>query len=203
VLHGEDAEAVCGLFHAQVDRGTEARARAVEAAGHTIACHDGCAQCCHNMPAVFAGEAMTIARWLDRPEQAEVRAHFVARFPAWHAAVADLVERWTAAVAAGDSAAAEEAGREVWRRQVMCAFNRDGRCTIYEVRPNVCRNAHALDRVCDPSHGEELQTFAFEPLDRYLAHIQPMVGALHAALRSDGAPREPVCIAVRDYLGSK
>jgi hypothetical protein len=203
VLQGEDAEVVCGLFHEQVDRGTEARARAVEAAGHTVACHDGCSQCCRSLPQVFAGEAITIARWLDRPEQAEARAGFVERYPTWRAALEDLLVRYDEALAAGDSAAAQQVSREVWRRQVMCAFNQDGRCTVYAVRPNVCRNAHALDRVCDPTTGDELQVFAFAPLDEYLAHLQPMVMALHRALRHDDSRRQPLCVAVHDYLGSK
>jgi hypothetical protein len=57
--------------------------------------------------------------------------------------------------------------------------------------------------VCDPGTGDELETFAYEPLDRYLAHIQPLVFALHSALRHDSARREPLCVAVADYLGSK
>ena len=33
----------------------------------------------------------------------------------------------------------------VTQRRAMCAFNHEGACSIYPVRPAVCRKAHALD----------------------------------------------------------
>jgi hypothetical protein len=202
VIQPGDAEAVCGLFHAQVDRGTAAREQAAQAAGHRIACHDGCSQCCHNMPAVFAGEAVTIAEWLERPEQAAVRARFVEKYPAWLARVADLVERWAAAAASGDVDAGRHAAREAWQRQVMCAFNHEGSCSIYEVRPNVCRHAHALDTParCAPDTTEDVATLPFPPLDQYIERILPVVYAMHAAIRRDHVGSQPLCVAVFERL---
>lgn len=207
VVRAEDAEGVCEELHAQVDRGTAARAKAAADAGRPVACHDGCSQCCNNIPAVFAGEAVTIARWLRRPENAAALAGFVERYPAWFERVADLVARWDAAAAAADTDAARAAAHEAWRRQVMCAFNHEHRCTIYAVRPNVCRNAHALDTPdhCVPDPPTPVVHFAFPPLDEYIEHIQPVMFAMHASLRPGGAGSQPVCVAVHEQLqrGSK
>jgi hypothetical protein len=205
VVRPADAEAVCNLFHADVDRGTAARATAAAAAGHPVACHDGCSQCCNNIPAVFAGEVVTIVRWLDRPENAAARAGFLARYPAWFARVADLIAGWEAATAARDVDGATAAATQAWHRQVMCAFNHEGRCTIYEVRPNVCRNAHALDTPdnCVPHPAAPPVHREFAPLDEYLERVRPMVYAMHASLRGrDGRGSQPLCAAVHEQLAA-
>ena len=40
----------------------------------------------------------------------------------------------------------QDAHVQAWRMGVLCAFNRDGACLIYGVRPSNCRTAHALDQ---------------------------------------------------------
>jgi hypothetical protein len=201
VVRAADAEAACSLLHSEIDRATDARARVAAASGHPVACHDGCAQCCHNIPAVFAGEALTIARWLDRPENAAARAGFLARYPAWFERVADLAERWDAAVTAEDVEAGTAVATEAWRRQVMCAFNQDGRCTIYPVRPGVCRTMHALDTAdnCAPDAAASPRKLPFAPLEEFMQRTNPVVIAMHAALRGD-VRSQLVCVAVRDAL---
>ena len=109
----------------------------------------------------------------------------------------------------GDQAGVLAAFRGVSRRGVMCAFNQDGRCTIYEVRPTVCRNAHALDVRCDPARSETLESFDFAPLDEYVERLRPVSMAMHQALRRDGAGPRPLCVHVFEalahppYFGSK
>ncbi len=205
VVRPADAEAVCKHFHAEVDRGVAARATAAAAAGHPVACRVGCSQCCNNIPAVFAGEAVTIARWLDQPENAAARAGFLARYPAWRAKVADVIAGWDAAAAAGDADGATAAATKAWQRQVMCAFNHEGRCTIYAVRPNVCRNAHALDTPdnCVPSPAAPAVHRAHPPLDDYFEQIRPVVYAMHASLRGgDRRGSQPLCVAVHEQLAA-
>jgi len=202
VVKPADAEAVCTLFHSQVDRGAEARAAFVERQGHAIACTAGCSDCCRQVPAVFAGEAITIARWLDRPEQAEAKQRFLARFPAWTAALADLLEQWLDAAIARDVAAAGAAHAAMYRRGVMCPFNHEGLCSIYEVRPSICRYAHALDTAehCKPDATRWVPGAEFPPLDEYMDRIRPVTLALHGALRQDGVGAQPLPIAVHEQL---
>src|SRR4051812_23056303 len=83
VVRSDDAAAICRHVHEQVDVGTAARAQVVAAEGHTIACHAGCNACCHHLATVLAGEAVTIARWLSRPENAGEKARFLASYAAW------------------------------------------------------------------------------------------------------------------------
>lgn len=202
VVGAADAAAVCGLFHGQVDRGTAARAAAAEAAGHPEACARGCAACCAAVPVVFAGEAVTIARWLRRPEHAAARARFEAAYPGWLARLGDLLGAWAEAATAGDGAAAERLLTAAFRRGVACAFLRDGACTIYPVRPVACRTTHAVDGAarCGPESAEPPATASFVPLDEYVASLRPVVFALHAALRPDGTGAQPLCVAVMQEL---
>ncbi|MCB9562921.1 MAG: SEC-C domain-containing protein [Kofleriaceae bacterium] len=202
VVRPVDAEAACHRFHAQIDRGTAVRADAVAAAGRTIACGAGCDACCASVPRVLAAEAVTIARWLAAPDHADARAGFEAAYPTWRARLGDLLDAAAAATAAGDVAAARDALAAAWRRDVKCAFDRDGACTIYPVRPAVCRDAHALDTAarCQPGATEPVATWRFEPLARYLDDLRPVEAALDLALcPDDGGPR-PLCDAVDAQL---
>lgn len=201
VVGQADAEAICGLFHAQVDRGAARRAEVVAAAGRRVACEAGCDACCASVPAVFAGEAITVARWLGRPANAAARAGFLARFGAWRGALGDLVDRWIAAAEAGDTAAGADVAAEAWRRRVPCAFLDAGRCTIYPVRPTICRDHHALDSA-EPCRARQpdIAQASFPPLEDYLEHIRPVVLAMHDALRPDQRGARPLCQAVHDEL---
>ena len=67
----------------------------VESRGeHRIACGEGCSACCANFVRCSVPEAMAVAAWLDEPAQAEVRARFLAKLPAWRerAGAAELAE---------------------------------------------------------------------------------------------------------------
>lgn len=199
VVDDEGAAAVVGLFHAQIDRGTEARARNAAAAAHPVACARGCNACCNSIPVVFAGEIVAIVRWLT--EHPEVRAQFEEAYPKWQASLADALIDFDAAAKAEDAQAAERALRSAWQRSVLCAFNHDGACSIYEVRPGICRDVHALDTAdhCQRNTSRGVSTMKFPPLDDYMEKIRPIVLALHAALRPDTGAR-PLCVAVHDEL---
>jgi Fe-S-cluster containining protein len=202
VIQPGDAAAVCGHFHAQIDRGTEARAGAAAEAGHPVACRAGCHECCTNVPVVFAGEAVTIARWLLDPAQSAAREGFAARYPDWRQRLAGPLAAWAASAGAGDVDGARAALVEAWRLRVSCAFLADGRCTIYPVRPAICRTAHALDTAehCRADTADGLRYLPFPPLDEFLERIRPVVFAMHAALRPDGGGALPVCDAVAGAL---
>lgn len=205
VVRAHEAEAICGMFQAQVDRGTEARAKAAAAAGRAIACAAGCAACCHNIPGIHAGEALVIARWLARPEHDAIRDAFLERFEAWRAAVGDLVDEWIAASARGDAQAGAEISQRAFDRQVACAFLGDGgRCTIYEVRPILCREHHAVGTpdACQPGSTATVVQAKFPPLDGYIDKIQPILLAMHDALKLDDANAKPIPQAVHDVLAA-
>lgn len=203
VLQPGDASLVVGVFHSQIDLATEAREKVVTAGGRTIACGKGCNHCCTNVAVVFAGEAVAIAEWLRQPEQAEVLAGFRARYPEWAKKLERDLEAWEAAIATGNPGAAERVLSQAWKEQAMCAFNADGACSIYEVRPAICRTSHALDTSdnCKPGATSGVVSYRFEPLESYIEKIQPIVLALHAALKPTGGGTRPLCLAVHEELG--
>jgi Fe-S-cluster containining protein len=104
----------------------DARLRAAPDA-HTLACKDGCYWCCYFTVDVRAVEVFSIldfmARELSPDEQARVRREISAN----SALLQGLSEL------------------DRMRRNVKCPFLAAGRCTIYEARPQTCRNYHATD----------------------------------------------------------
>lgn len=94
---------------------------------HTLACKSGCYWCCYFTVDLRAVEVFSIldfmARELSTAEQARVRGEIEAN----SAMLRDLSDL------------------ERMRRNVKCPFLAQGRCSIYEARPQTCRNYHATD----------------------------------------------------------
>jgi Fe-S-cluster containining protein len=94
---------------------------------HTLACKSGCYWCCYFTVDVRAVEVFSIldfmARELSATEQARVRREIEAN---------NVMLRNLSDV-------------ERMRRNVKCPFLAQGRCSIYEARPQTCRNYHATD----------------------------------------------------------
>ncbi|HKE19365.1 MAG TPA: SEC-C metal-binding domain-containing protein [Kofleriaceae bacterium] len=200
-----EAATLARALHDEMDRGVETRDAAIAGSGHRLACGRGCSACCEIVIMTYEPEAQAVARWLARPEQRAARMHFAEAYPGWRAAAGDLADRARAGAASGDPAEVGEAAAEAARRHVLCAFNRGGDCTIYDVRPNLCRACHALDTaahcVADNPEGERPTVMHFAPIDDFLARIRPLQAAAHAALRGH-APPEPLCDAVHRLLSA-
>lgn len=100
---------------------------AVGAATEKLACADGCAYCCH-----FDVEA--------RPfEVLEIARHVAKHFPPLQ--IKQTIER--AAKNAAERKATPEEARATLKQ--ACPFLVNNSCSIYVVRPAVCRNYHATD----------------------------------------------------------
>jgi Fe-S-cluster containining protein len=196
----DDAAAIAGHFHVQADRGAAALVEVAKKLEVTIACHEGCNGCCHEMVMVRDPESIAVAKWLARPEQAETLNAFLEEYPAWRSKVGDAPERLAALLKGGDQEAYNAAHREQWRKAVLCAFNKDGRCLIYEVRPMACRHAHAVGTAehCHPSDtsGVKAQQIAFVPVDELLAMSRRVMRAAERSLRG-GAAVGPESLVLR------
>jgi Fe-S-cluster containining protein len=201
-VSADDAAEIAEALMAEVDLGVEARARA--AANKQFACKRGCNACCEELIMVWLPEAMAVARWLGRPQNAEVREHFLAAYPRWRPAVGDAPERIARAFARGNAARVAELHIEQWQKRVMCAFNRDGDCTVYAVRPAKCRTGHAIgtNEHCygDDESGVPAARLSFPPLDDYVDKARTLLQAAHIAV--GGAPGHPwaLCEAVHGLL---
>jgi Fe-S-cluster containining protein len=168
-----------------------------------VACTTGCSSCCHTAVMVFDPEAMRVAEQLARPEHAGARDHFLAQYPAWHEQLGKDAERIRVLHSMGKVEDAERIFFRLQARRVMCAFNRDGLCAIYEVRPAICRNTHALDTAahCQPGAAHGPTVMGFEPMDHLMAQVPAVTGTLQDALRrKEDSPPEALCAAVHRML---
>ena len=202
----DDVVAIAAHLGAQVDRAAEARAEAGARQHLPIVCERGCTGCCEEPVMVWAPEAQAVARWLMEPAHADARARFLAAFPAWQKAAGDgprrLAERYARGV--GEAYLAEH--REQWGKRVMCAFNHDGDCAIYPVRPLTCRNGHAIETAtrCSGANagGRPAARLEFAPLDEYLVNAEAVLRALHHSTGGERKRTQALCEAVHRLLQS-
>lgn len=200
----EGAIAISQHFHAEADRGAEALTQVAQNLDVKIACAAGCNGCCHEMVMVRGPEAAEVVVWLNAPAQAAARAAFLANYSTWRASVGSAPEHLAKLLGAGDEAAYQAAHRAQWRQAVMCAFNQDGNCLIYPVRPMVCRTAHAVttNAHCHPSDdsGTPATRIAFVPVDNLIELTRQVLRAADRAARGAAATQESLCKTVASAL---
>lgn len=201
----DDAVDIAAAFAAEFDEGVALRKKYAEQQGLHIACKLGCNACCRIQLVVYAPEAQRIARWLLEPKNTAVREAFLAAYPAWRAQLGDGPERL--AELGKDPSQKAEYDRlhiEMWKKNVLCAFNHDGQCSIYAVRPLVCRNANALDTSehCGPDSldGKPATSAQFVPLDQFLQKATRLMHATHNAVSRERHLQETLCSAVYKLL---
>jgi Fe-S-cluster containining protein len=85
--------------------------------GQHMACREGCSRCCHTHISVFVSEAAEIGAWFNA-QSADTQA--------------TLRQHWCEPQKSGVDAAGKQ--------QPPCVFLHNNRCTIYEVRPTICRS---------------------------------------------------------------
>jgi len=204
VIGRSDAGGIARALYREMDKVGELRDRFIEERQLDIACRRGCGDCCHTVVVTYEPEAIAIAQWLLRPGNRDAREHFLARFPAWNEAIGSKVEELEALHVSGEVEKAEELHYEMQLEAVMCAFNRDGACSIYPVRPNTCRFVLALDsnEFCHPhnpaGHGPTLM--GFEPADRFMERALAISRVAHRQIRDLDTPPTAVCKAVHRLL---
>jgi hypothetical protein len=201
VLGPADTAALVDVVHDEMAQGETARAAHAAEHGHTIACARGCDACCANVIVVYEPEAVRVAAWLAEPAHAGARARFEAAWPRWQADAGEETLELKRLHERGEIAAAEALYAKLQRRAVMCAFNRDGACTIHPVRPNVCRNAHALDTPerCRPGSPERPRALELPPLDAFVRRASALFRTLHGRARPAEGP-STLCASVRRLL---
>jgi Fe-S-cluster containining protein len=114
----------------------DARIAAAPDAG-TLACRAGCTWCCYFTVDVRAAEVFRILDFVEQSFTPEEKARVYAEVRANSSALRNLGED------------------ERVTRNAKCPFLSDGRCTIYEARPQSCRNYHATNAAgCQQSYEE-------------------------------------------------
>ncbi len=203
IVTAQDAATIISALHDEMDAATEARARYAADNDFVIACKRGCNACCENLIVVFEPELIAVAEWLRKPEQEQVREKFLEAYPRWRSRVGDRPERLAALEVEGKLDQFEEVLGEVWKKRVLCAFNHNGGCIIYPVRPNVCRSCHALDTAehCSSDTDERPSVLTFPALDDFVKRTRPLIYAVHVAVRGTYAGPSALCEGVHRLLG--
>lgn len=111
----------------------------------TLACRSGCTWCCHFSVDVRAVEVFSILDHVERSLPAEQKARIYSEVRTNSAALRDMDDM------------------ERMRHNVRCPFLSDGRCSIYEARPQTCRNYHATDVAGCQASFEDPDNFEIDP----------------------------------------
>lgn len=183
----DDAAEIAEAMQRQLERGLDARQELARRKRLRIACERGCNVCCEELVVVYLPEALAVVRWLDSAAGAEARAWFLAAYAGWRAAAGDGIEREAELNADWQRRDEyERAHKEQWRRRVMCAFNHDGACSIYPVRPMLCREGHAVDsnaRCCvEVALVDPPRRLTFAPVEEFMKRANVLLRATHNAM---------------------
>ena len=136
---------------------------------NTLACRAGCTWCCHFSVDVRAVEVFSILDFVERSLPSDEKARIYSEVRANSAALKGMDDM------------------ERMRRNVKCPFLSAGRCSIYEARPQTCRNYHATDVAgCqqsfeDPDNLEIDPEFAPMVYQAGGAHVDAFTRALREA----------------------
>jgi Fe-S-cluster containining protein len=198
-----DAVTISARLQDALDEAVVVRERKATEDGLKIACGPGCNYCCEQLVMVWLPEAHRIAEWLRAPERAAARQAFLEAYPRWKEQVGDAPDRIAELTAQMKKGEHLDAHIAQWRQRVLCAFNRDGLCTIYEARPLVCRNCHALDtnEHCRGDTSSMIPArIKFEPLDDFAAYASTLNIAMHHALGGPRRRTKALCQAVYDLI---
>lgn len=200
----DEASAVAAFIHEQVDQGVEARAQGIARSGAKLACARGCTGCCEEPIMVFRPEAARVAQWLARPENEGARTDFLDAYAAWNERIGDTSRKLSELfVSEPRNYVAHHVN--AWRVGALCAFNRDGDCTVYAVRPTVCRTGHALDTSehCSGASETPATRATFVPLDDFVARTRRLLIATHNATEGTRSRPEALPHAVHAMLQAK
>jgi len=186
-IDDDDAAEIAEAMQRQLEHGLAAREQLAKRKRLRIVCARGCNVCCEELVVVYLPEALAVARWLRSAAGAESRARFLEKYPSWRERAGDGIEReadlnadWTR------REEYERAHKEQWKRRVMCAFNDDGACSIYPVRPMLCRGGPAIDsnaRCCvDVALVDPPRRLTFAPVEEFMKRANVLLRATHNAV---------------------
>ncbi|MGE0401741.1 MAG: SEC-C metal-binding domain-containing protein [Kofleriaceae bacterium] len=200
VVKGPDAAGITLAMAAEFDDAIAERSDKIEQGGHVMACNKGCNACCVSALVVSEPEAATVAEWLAQPDNAAVRAQFVAKLPQWKRTA---YPEANAVVAASTDEERRAAAIAYTRKGAMCAFNHEGACSIYPARPARCRMAHALvDNSHCGQHGDgQIQYYEHARTQITFEEQEQIRAVMHMAMRPN-AEYEMLCTAVDRLLGT-
>lgn len=171
----------------------DSAARAVEEAGAAVSCRAGCSACCRQLVPVSAAEAAALRAHLDslpEPRRSGIRRRF-----------ADAEERFREAgileaLLSAGSVPEEDGPRfrmAYFLLGVACPFLEDDRCSVYEMRPMVCREflvTSPAERCAD------VNSASVEPVPMPLHPASAFLELVRPAGSTGPAPWVPLALAL-------
>lgn len=135
------------------------------ATGVVPSCKPGCAHCCRLEIPLSRAEGEVIVDWLHANRSADELEAVRDRLRAW---LGWYRTEYHSLIAAGLSRPDAFA-----KHAPLCALNVDGSCTVYPVRPALCRNFHVSSPVseCDPATSTREPDIMFEVMRAVRPHI--------------------------------
>jgi len=123
--------------------------RAAHRLGLTVACHRGCAHCCRQLVPLSAPEAAMVFEFvmtLAEPRRSEISGRFSAAVTRLEkmGLLSELKRLQDPAISGREQTAIT---RTYFEQQIACPFLDDECCSIYAVRPSMCREY----LVCSPA----------------------------------------------------
>lgn len=131
-----DALRVVRDFQETADQACAAMPAVADGLGLKLACLDGCNYCCEQLVLISAPEADVIAEWLSAPGRESLIEQFHVRAKAWLQTCGDDAKE---ALTAQGQANFPAAAARVARHQMLCPLHDGDGCTVYGVRPFICR----------------------------------------------------------------
>ncbi len=202
----DDAIVVLDDFYAAHDEADQQLPEVAKKMRRTIACQSGCNGCCESLFLVSTTEAHAVARELSKPERENDRAEFELAAAVWLSRAGDRADEAAASFAEERTTRYISLVRAHGLDHIMCPLNRDGACTVYEVRPLPCRQGWVLDTsdYCTPSddpNQPDAQLVTHKAYEDLVATGRQLSAGLQNAL-GDGVKRKPLVRAVLDALES-
>jgi Fe-S-cluster containining protein len=146
-------------------------------AGQRISCKAGCGACCRQMVPVSIFEAEALAAWIRTLPEAR-RQELAGRFhqALLKLAAAGLIDRMVNEDWLSETASARQMNLDYFYQRVPCPFLENESCSIYPIRPLVCREflvSSAPEHCADPA---ALQTVLVR-LPLYFSRVLNIIGA--------------------------
>jgi len=184
-LRFDELSAIAERMQSETDKGVALREHKIVEGGDVLACRQGCNGCCEEPIMVFQPEAARVWRWLQLPANKAARSAFLAAYKPWKARVGATLDELSKLFDDDENYLA--AHTAAWRLRALCPFNVEGDCSIYPVRPVVCRTGHALttSEFCHGGTDKPAQRVDFVPLDEFVLNARRLMLAAHNATRAN------------------
>lgn len=178
-------------------------------------CSAGCDACCYQMVSIHTWEEELVGGYIEHTMNAKIRAKVRSQLVDWWRTFQAILPRSVDRQNPLTQVELQAIALYMIQQRVMCPFLVDHRCSIYPVRPAICR-AHVVasePELCATEPGRVgefvgakhlMETFGPEskhlPVDRYVHAMKPLAFAMTGALKVPAPSTPTFGIALFDLV---